>query len=256
MTLRRSAAVVLACVLGLLPASGRSDPGQEAGSPSGARKAAAADTTTADLIAAAREYRESLERLLPFHEADVIRTTEAAARRRELLDGGIVSRREVAEAEQARESAEATLRDTRAHITQAETLIAEAVAGAQLRRLPPATVPEEGGRGTERFTYYSGTGTWSLAEAPRIERFFTDRFGRALPVSAYGQTAVHDRLGFDHRGALDVALHPDSIEGRALVAYLRGAAISFIAFRGPVPGASTGAHIHIGPASQRLAHVR
>jgi len=31
------------------------------------------------------------------------------------------------------------------------------------------------------------------------------RFGRSLLVSAFGQTALHDRKGFDHRNALDVA---------------------------------------------------
>jgi hypothetical protein len=85
-----------------------------------------------------------------------------------------------------------------------------------------------------------------------VQRFFAARFGRALPVSAWGQSAAHDRLGFDHRNALDVAVHPDSDEGKALMAYLRRERIPFLAFKGPVPGASTGAHIHIGQVSPRL----
>jgi hypothetical protein len=74
-----------------------------------------------------------------------------------------------------------------------------------------------------------------------------------LPVSAFGQTALHDRMGFDHRNALDVAVHPDSPEGRALMQYLLDAGIPFMAWRGAVPGSSTGAHIHVGQPSPRIA---
>jgi hypothetical protein len=100
--------------------------------------------------------------------------------------------------------------------------------------------------------HYRGPARWTLAEAPKVQDFFARRFGRALPVSAFGQTPVHDRLGFDHRQALDVAVTPDSLEGTTLMAFLRGAGISFMAFRGAVAGEATGAHIHIGQASRRL----
>jgi hypothetical protein len=92
---------------------------------------------------------------------------------------------------------------------------------------------------------------WTLGSTPKIEKFFFETFGRALPISALGQTATHDRLRFDHRNAIDVALHPDSTEGRTLLGYLRQVGIPFIAFRNTVPGAATGAHIHIGKASPR-----
>jgi len=75
-----------------------------------------------------------------------------------------------------------------------------------------------------------------------------------LPVTASGQSETHNRLGFDHRDSMDVALHPDSAEGKALMAYLRGSGVPFIAFRSSVPGASTGPHIHVGRPSGRLHH--
>jgi hypothetical protein len=59
-------------------------------------------------------------------------------------------------------------------------------------------------------------------------------------------------LGLDHREAVDVALRPDSAEGRVLMAYLRRNGIPFIAFRGKLSSLSTGAHIHIGRRSPRL----
>lgn len=60
-----------------------------------------------------------------------------------------------------------------------------------------------------------------MARAMGLQRSFSTRFGRALPVSAGGQTIAHDGLGLDHH-AIDVAIHPDSAEGRMLIEYLRG----------------------------------
>jgi hypothetical protein len=68
-----------------------------------------------------------------------------------------------------------------------------------------------------------------------------------------GQTATHRKLGFDHRHAVDVAVHPDSAEGQVLMHYLRSEGIPFIAFRSAVPGSATDAHIHIGRPSPRIA---
>ena len=84
-----------------------------------------------------------------------------------------------------------------------------------------------------------------------IKSFFISKFGRTLPVSAFGQTRLHNRLGFDHRNGIDVALSPDSLEGRALLGKLRGFGVPFIAFRKAIPGVATGAHIHVGRPSPR-----
>jgi hypothetical protein len=84
-----------------------------------------------------------------------------------------------------------------------------------------------------------------------IKPFFISKFGRTLPVSAFGQTRLHSRLGFDHRNSVDVALSPDSLEGRALLGKLRGFGVPFIAFRKAIRGVATGAHIHVGRPSPR-----
>jgi hypothetical protein len=52
---------------------------------------------------------------------------------------------------------------------------------------------------------------------------------------------------------MDVGLHPDSAEGRALIEFLRNESIPFLAFRGPIPGVATGPHIHIGNRSPRIS---
>ena len=94
-------------------------------------------------------------------------------------------------------------------------------------------------------------GRWSLAEAAKVKEFFQSKFNKPLPLSTFGQSDLHTRWGLDHRNGMDVNLHPDSVEGRALVAFLKAESIPFLAFRGPIPGVSTGPHIHVGNRSPR-----
>jgi hypothetical protein len=51
---------------------------------------------------------------------------------------------------------------------------------------------------------------------------------------------------------VDVALLPDSPEGEWLRQYLEANEIPYYAFRNFVPGKATGAHIHMGPPSNRI----
>jgi hypothetical protein len=208
-------------------------------------------TIPPDPVSAAREYRASLANLLPFREDAVARARETLTTRRRLAEDGLIARRDAEAAEAALAAAEAALAATQAEITLTERMEAEAAAAALLASLPkpaPGTATV-----TPALTRFQGPREWSLtAQLSNLERFFVERFRRTLPVSALGQTPVHDRLGFDHRNALDVAVHPDSLEGQALVAWLRARGVSFLAFRGPVAGEATGAHVHIGEPSPRL----
>lgn len=99
----------------------------------------------------------------------------------------------------------------------------------------------------------AGSGRWKLADARKIQDFFLARFKKPLPATAFGQSDLHTRWGLDHRNGIDVGLHPDSAEGRALIEFLRKESIPFLAFRGPVPGVATGPHIHIGNRSPRVS---
>lgn len=60
-------------------------------------------------------------------------------------------------------------------------------------------------------------------------------------------------MGLDHRGRVDVALTPDSVEGLWLRRLLENMRIPYLAFKGALAGAATGPHIHIGLGSSRLA---
>jgi hypothetical protein len=99
---------------------------------------------------------------------------------------------------------------------------------------------------------YEGSGVFRLVQLKGLMAAFEKEFHRPLPISARGMTALHARLGFDHRERADVALQPDQPEGVWLRRRLEALKIPYIAFRGFDPGASTAPHIHIGPPSGRL----
>jgi hypothetical protein len=100
---------------------------------------------------------------------------------------------------------------------------------------------------------YNGMAGWALTNISSVQSFFAGTFGRQLPISTMGQSATHNAMRWDHRNSVDVGLHPDSTEGRALIGFLQSKGIPFLAFRGAIPGVSTGPHIHIGYPSSRLS---
>lgn len=85
-----------------------------------------------------------------------------------------------------------------------------------------------------------------------ISRRFEEHFHHSLPVSALGQTLVHQSMGLDHRNRVDVALSPDQPEGLWLRQLLEMLHVPYLAFRSAVAGAATAPHIHIGTGSTRL----
>lgn len=206
------------------------------------------------LIDRTREYKETLEPLLSIQQSEADRLEALAVNRRELYTKGLVARREAEQAEAAAAAARAKANETLQRMGEADALIGETLAAIEIAKTPRAAQSEI--VSTPSVIRYQGSVELASGNVAGIEEFFSAEFGRPLPISALGQTPTHDRLGFDHRRALDVALHPDSDEGKALIAYLRRERIPFLAFKGPVPGASTGAHIHIGQASPRLPVVK
>ena len=204
----------------------------------------------ADLLSAAKAYKATLKPVLEFQENDVKALTETLEKRKALLGLNIISKKEIEETEQALAKAQSKVDDTKKQIGESDSLIAEASGERQLEKLGKSRLGAY--QVTAALIRYNGPTHWALTDASKVEGFFAARFKRALPISAFGQTAVHDHLGFDHRNAMDVALSPDSSEGKALMDYLRTQGIPFIAFHYAVPGSATGAHIHVGSPSHRL----
>jgi hypothetical protein len=99
---------------------------------------------------------------------------------------------------------------------------------------------------------FDGDGSFTIADFKRVVLAYEKHFHRPLPVSANGETAVHRAMGFDHRDRVDIALSPDTEEGSWLREYLEASDIPYYAFRSSLPGRATGAHIHIGPPSNRI----
>lgn len=200
------------------------------------------------------KYRATLPPVLAMFERELERQTELAAARQDLYERGALSESEVRAGKRALAAAQKDVEDTRRDMAAADRMMGEARMADVARARPLARGQYEEIAGLVRF---AGLAEWSLTiDTPKLQRFFQSAFGRALPISAFGQTALHDRMGFDHRNALDVALHPDSPEGRALMTYLRTSGIPFIAAWGTVPGQTSGAHIHVGQPSPRLVARR
>ena len=101
--------------------------------------------------------------------------------------------------------------------------------------------------------HFEGSGVFTTADLSDIVNAFDRQFHKPLPISAQGETATHRAMGFDHTGRVDVALQPDSPEGQWLRAFLMLKKVPFFSFRQAVPGKATGAHIHVGPLSTRIA---
>jgi len=100
-----------------------------------------------------------------------------------------------------------------------------------------ANLPAPGGPVMERF---DGEGSFTREDFKRVVLAFEKQFGKPLPVSAQGETAVHRALGFDHRDRVDVAIFPDTAEGLWLRRYLESSDLPYYAFRDSVPGKATG----------------
>jgi hypothetical protein len=178
----------------------------------------------------------------------VDRRKSAVADMRKLIDAGVASSLALTPLLEDFDSArkEYDLAESRARFVHqmAEEARAEEALESSLNHSP-----QEATQLTDR---YDGDGTFSLAAFSKIDTEFSKQFGKSLPVSAMGETAVHRSMGFDHRGRVDVAIHPDQPEGHWLLEYLVQNHIPYFAFRHAVPGKATGAHIHIGPGSTRL----
>jgi GH24 family phage-related lysozyme (muramidase) len=212
--------------------------------------------SSANLIEATRDYKNNSEGLMKLQEEEIKKATQKLEQVRQLVADGLVARNELTAAEESVAALQATLEATQKKIGDAEHMITE-IQSEEIRKRQE--VAQAGlvnkSRSFVKSTVlrYNGAANWSLAYLGGIQNFFSSTFGRSLPTSTIGQSATHNRLGWDHRNSVDVGLHPDSVEGRTLISFLQTQGIPFLAFRGAIPGVSTGAHIHIGRPSHRLS---
>jgi hypothetical protein len=206
-----------------------------------------------EFVKATNEYKASLAKLLAIYEGNVEKAEADLEKSRKLLDEGLISKTQFQENERSLAAAKGkvaeTQRDMAAADAQAAGIYAETEAEREIAknlRLARQSLVR-----TSSFIRYTGAGSWVIGEAWKVQRFFSDTFNKQLPIAVFGQGAIHDRWRLDHRNAMDISLHPDSVEGQALLNFLQKNGIPYLAFRAAIPGTATGPHIHIGRPSHR-----
>jgi len=208
-----------------------------------------------ELVQSSQAVKSSSEELLRLQEAELASAKTKIEQLRQLVSEGLVAKNELLAGEQGITAIEAKITATKQRIADSDRTVVDIRSREQQARVQAQqanAVVKYRSLNSPTILRYSGTTSWGLANLSQVQTFFMSRFGRLLPTSAIGQSATHNRFGYDHRHAVDVALHPDSSEGKALISYLQSQGIPFLAFRGAVPGVATGPHIHIGTPSHRL----
>ena len=218
-------------------------------------KPAGKSTASSELIAAATQTRATNEALIKLQEAAIAADLVKLEQLRKLVEDGLVARVELENAEALLAGLRTNLETFKKNFADSAQIIAELRKAEEIAKAKPL-LASAGSSSTRSFLKptimrYGGQGGWSVNGLTAVQSFFLSNFGRGLPVSALGQSATHNRLGYDHRNAVDVALHPDSVQGKALISYLQSHGIPYLAFRAAVPGVATGPHIHIGSPSHR-----
>ena len=176
-------------------------------------------SSSGGLIEATNEYKASSKELLTIHETEVSKAAAKLEELRTLVSEGLVAKSELEVEEQKLVDLRGKVQATQKQIADSDTRVAEIKAEQELARkqatAPVKLIAKQYGTlsTTAMMLRYNGPVAWSRDSLDTIQNFFGAKFGHSLPTSAVGQSATHNRLGYDHRNAVDVALHPDSTEG-------------------------------------------
>lgn len=209
--------------------------------------------TRSELISATEAYKTSAQEVIKFQEQEVAKATAKAEELRKLVADGLIARNELIAAEQEIVAATSRLEATKKQIADSDNLIVQIQQAEKTEKALAKAQAAQSRRLVQPVSMrYYGMAGWALSNISSVQTFFSTTFGRQLPISTMGQSNTHNAMGWDHRNSADVGVHPDSAEGRALIAFLQSKGIPFLAFRGAIPGVSTGPHIHIGYPSGRL----
>jgi hypothetical protein len=175
------------------------------------------------------------------------RQAELVFERQRLLDMGAISKAELGSVNAELETRRHVLDLARERIRLAETQRQTALEEQNLERAL------ESGTSHKAMLKFDGSGHFDKNDFALIAGEFEQQFHSPLPVTARGQTLLHQSLGLDHRGKIDVGLNPEEPEGIWLRHFLEDHQIPYIAFRAAVRGAATAPHIHLGTGSSRIA---
>ncbi len=245
--------ILIAVVLLVAPAVGQAQKKARAAKPPVQTKAVSElARLREEFVKATNEYKANLEKLRAIYERNVTRAEAKVVTSKELFSQGLISRNDVEASEGAVAQAKDQVNEVNTRMASADTQIAQTLLESEAeQKLSKIKIPKGGMVRTAALIRYNGATSWLLGDTWKVQRFFQDTFKKQLPISVFGQGAIHDRWRLDHRNSIDVSLHPDGVEGQALLNFLRNNGIPFLAFRAAIPGTATGAHIHIGRPSHR-----
>jgi hypothetical protein len=190
---------------------------------------------------------EQADRMIGAAQRRLDRESATVEDRRKLLDTGVIAQSEFNALREELEARKRVLSLAQNRVKLLADLKRMAETEKQLER-----AGQMSGSLKDAMIRYDGNGLFSTTDLTAISSQFEKRFGRALPVSALGQTLVHQAMGLDHRNRVDIALNPEAPEGLWLRRLLEKLHIPYLAFRTAVVGAATAPHIHIGTGSSRL----
>lgn len=191
---------------------------------------------------------EEAQEMVAAAQRRVDRQQKLVEQRRTLLDAGILAKSEFAAFQQELDSRTRVL-----NLAQDRAkLLDELRQMAEQERAFERNAQKDAPLLKDVMIRYDGSGLFDLSELPAISSSFEKQFHRPLPISAIGETRVHEAMGLDHRNRVDVALNPDQPEGLWLRHFLEKLRVPYLAFRSAVAGAATAPHIHIGTGSSRL----
>lgn len=206
-----------------------------------------------EVFKAAEIYKSSLRQLLAAREAEATASSERIEKLRVLYHDGLISRLQLEASERDLVEIQHKVEETRKQLAATDALVVESIAENETGSITEFETVPTSRNALKKVAYirFRGTVDWSASDIGKIDEYFQEKFKRPLPVAELGQFDQHTKLGYDHSNAVDVNLHPDSVEGRALMNYLSAHGIPFMAFRRAVPRSATGPHIHIGKSSQK-----
>jgi len=254
-----SAGVMLVMFAAVEPAWAQSRNGNNTGTTPSVKPVNAPVRPREELRLASDEYKSNLEHLVALYVAEATKAEETVLKLNQLLAQGLITRSDVEMAKQDEVRTRQKVVEAQAQLKSVDRLPSDLLVEAetedstQLARQRPEQRSSNTFVQTTAYIRYGGIREWSLSQADVIKQFFLRRFGRALPIGAFGQSLLHDRWHYDHRNAMDVGLSPDSNEGQILMNYLRVNGIPFTAFHFAIAGRATGPHIHVGLPSHRMA---
>ncbi len=205
------------------------------------------------IVQAAEVYKTSLKQLLAAREAEATQAEERFEKLKALYTDGLISRLQFEDAQRELVEIRYKVEDARKQLSATDNVVTESLAETNAGPVVDFEAIRSSRKALKNVAYIRSKGTvnWSAADVIKIEQFFQARFKHALPIASLGQSELHTKWGYDHSNAVDVGLHPDSVEGKTLMNYLSSQGIPFMAFRRAVPGSATGPHIHIGKSSQK-----